>query len=444
MKTLLFKSAITLTLIIIYSSTFSQVLTTIAGNGTVGYSGDGGKARNASLNGPIFICLDQNNNVFVSDYKNNVVRRIDAVSGIITTIAGNGLAGFAGDGGLAVNAQLNKPFWIKTDKKNNLYIVDYNNKRVRKVDFLTGIISTIAGNGNGTEEYLDGGVATEHGLLPLAIAFDSSENLYISQHPGEFASTTTNIVSKLNKSTGIITTYAGNGRTTFNGDSLPALQTSFDMPEGMCFDNQGNFFVVERGSNTIRKIDAITNIVTTVAGNKNINYYPFYDTIPALGVNLQYLSDLSFEKQTNTILFNEVFNIRRLDVARGIIANVAGIGNGSTIMAGDCYNPAYVSIDECLSVVNDSTGNIYFTDVSFNRIRKIVQGISSIYGGVTNIKPGNWDDPDIWCGNAVPVKDDWVVINFDVNINQDVECKYFQVNKGKVIVKEGVKVNVHY
>lgn len=179
---------------LISSNLFAQLITTIAGNGTAGFSGDGGTALNAQLNLPVGMCFDAAGNMFIADYGNQRVRKIDAVTGLTSTIAGSGTAGFSGDGGLAVNAQLNHPSWVLADNLNRLYIVDLNNLRVRRVDLATGIITTVAGNG--TENYVSSAQADQTGMLPFGLAFDNNGNLHISQHPGAFVSYTTNIIAK--------------------------------------------------------------------------------------------------------------------------------------------------------------------------------------------------------------------------------------------------------
>ena len=194
----------------------SQIITTIAGNGTGGFSGDGGLSVNALVKSPLGLCLDPAGNIYFTDYGNQRIRRIDAVTGIISTVAGNGTAGFSGDGGPALNAQLNGPFRLCLDNLNNLYFSDYNNLRVRKVSLTTGIITTVAGNG--TENYINGGLAVNSGMLPAGVAIDASGNLFLSQHPGPFVSFTTNIISKVNLTTGIVTTIAGKGTYGYGGD----------------------------------------------------------------------------------------------------------------------------------------------------------------------------------------------------------------------------------
>ena len=186
------------------------VISTIAGNGAAGYSGDGGSATSAMLNGPMSVAIDAFDNIYIADQLNNCIRKVNTV-GVISTVAGNGTAGFFGDGGLATSAALNNPTGVAIDSAGNIYIADanmnnyplnYGNNRIRKVD-TSGIISTVAGNG--AAGYLgDGGAATSATLgAPQGVAVDAIGNIYI-------ADVLNNRIRKVDSS-GVITTVAGNG-----------------------------------------------------------------------------------------------------------------------------------------------------------------------------------------------------------------------------------------
>ncbi len=230
------------------------IITTLAGNGSLGYSGDGGLAVNAQLSGPRGLAVDGNGNLFIADFDNNTVRKISA-SGIITTVAGNGVAGFSGDGFAATKAQLNGPWGVAVDHAGNLFIADSANNRVRKVSS-SGIISTVAGNGTAPEPSFnpmpvgDGGPAISSELSsPLGVTVDASGNLYI-------ADSGDNVVRKVS-ATGIITTFIGGG---LSGHGAPML------PVSIAIDGSGNLFMTTELVGPIVKVSPEGMISNTIYG----------------------------------------------------------------------------------------------------------------------------------------------------------------------------------
>ncbi len=232
------------------------ILTDYAGSGppgvsSSGFSGDGGPATSAKLSNPIGIAIDAAGNVYFSDRDNQRVRRIDT-AGIITTVAGAGAQGFSGDGGPAVNARLFAPHGLSVDAAGNLYIADTTNNRVRKVT-PAGIISTVAGNGNVTISVLnnlgDGGPATNATLTPWDVEVDGAGNLYITDWFNHR-------IRKVDGVTGIITTIAGNGVGGYSGDGGPATSAAISSPTGLALDFQGNVYFADSGNHRIRKINA--------------------------------------------------------------------------------------------------------------------------------------------------------------------------------------------
>lgn len=364
----------------------AQVITTIVGTGTRGFAGDGGTASQAQLNYPVAICFDLAGNMYIAEYGNNRVRKVAAQTGIITTVAGNGVAGFSGDGGLAINAQLNHPAWVLADNENHLYITDHDNLRVRKVDLVTGIITTIAGNG--TEDYINGSVATECGLLPMALAFDNQGNLFISQHTPPLVSYKSDIISRVDKTTGVITTYAGNGQFTFAGDGGPALKASFNNPNGLAFDASNNLYVADYLNRRIRRIDAVTGIITTVAGDGSNNVYPQDDKVATL-VGLGNPTDVKVDKDGNLLIVDQNDSrVRKITMSTGIVTTVAGnhfVGKGRANHIGIYRNAC--SGDR-------SAGNICITDEGNDRIRAVIPGVPA---SIT-ISPST---PDVCMNNVV-------------------------------------------
>jgi CRISPR/Cas system CMR-associated protein Cmr3 (group 5 of RAMP superfamily) len=238
------------------------VIETIAGNGVAGYSGDSGAATSAELSDPWGIALDASGNVYLSDLGNCRIRKVSAASGTISTVAGNGSCGFAGDGGAATSAELGFPAGIALDRNGNLYIADQTNERVRKVT-ASGVISTVAGNG--TQGYAgDGGAATSAELYtPATVSVDGSGNLYISDREN-------NRIRKVS-STGTITTFAGNGTPGYTGDGGLATAAEISNPVGVWADSSGNVLIADSNNNVMRKVNS-KGIISTVAGNGSYGY----------------------------------------------------------------------------------------------------------------------------------------------------------------------------
>jgi hypothetical protein len=229
----------------------SGIITTVAGNGTQGFSGDGYAATNANLAVPSGVAVDAAGNLFIADTYNNRIRLVDAVSGTITTVAGNGTAGFGGDGGLATSASLDVPFGVAVDGSGNLFIADIGNQRIRRVDKTTGKITTVAGNGTAGFSG-DGGPATSASLnLSIwnsGISLDSAGNLFIPDSGNER-------IRRVGAATGIITTVAGGGPWLPSlGDGGPAISASLGNPAGVAVDSLGHLFIADNSNNRIREV----------------------------------------------------------------------------------------------------------------------------------------------------------------------------------------------
>ncbi len=232
------------------------IITTIAGKITAGFSGDGGPATDAELNNPVGIAIDKTGNIYIADNHNNVVRMINT-SGIITTIAGNTIADYLGDGGPATAASLNLPIGVALDTADNLYLADVRNNVIRRVDKITGIITTVAG-ADSAGYTGDGGLATLARIdSPHRINFDDSNHMYIS----DFFN---NVVRKVDAATQIITTIAGNGYGAgtnglvhdFCGEDSLATAACLYLPFGVAFNRQKKMHICDRGNHTIRRIAA--------------------------------------------------------------------------------------------------------------------------------------------------------------------------------------------
>jgi trimeric autotransporter adhesin len=225
------------------------IITTVAGNGSAGYTGDGGPATNAQLNGPGGLAVDSLGNLFIADSRNAVVRRL-SVTGILSTVAGNGKVGYSGDGGPATSAQLSTPTSVAIDTAGNLYIADWNNSRIRLVSATNQTITTFAGGG--TQSPGDGGFATGARLDgPLGLALDSDGSLFIADHPR---------IRKVNRG-GVINTIAGNANAAYSGDGGPGTTSQLGGWSRLPFleeflaiavDSLGNAYVADSYGNAVR------------------------------------------------------------------------------------------------------------------------------------------------------------------------------------------------
>lgn len=238
----------------------SGVVTTVAGNGESGYSGDGGPGNQATMQEPYSLQVDGNGDVYVVDRLNAVVRKVDGSTGIITTVAGTGEVGYSGDGGPGNQAMLREPNDCFLDGKGGLLIADIQDQRIRRLDLASGIITTIAGNGE-KERSGDGKPALDASFLgSRAVCMDSKGNTYVAEREG-------NGVRKIDAN-GIMSTVAGTGERGYEGDGGPALTATWGSPKALRCDAQDNIVVVDTENHAIRVVNADTGIVTTIAGGR--------------------------------------------------------------------------------------------------------------------------------------------------------------------------------
>jgi sugar lactone lactonase YvrE len=322
-------------------------LKTIAGNGTAGYSGDGGPATTAELNTPDGIAFDTQGNLYIADISNNVIRKVDTL-GNITTVAGNGMQGFSGDGGPATAAELKGPFGVVL-AAGNLYIMDTLNARIRKVD-TAGTITTFAGNGKFGFAG-DGGPATSATLsLVQGARFDTAGNLYVPQC-GPAA------IRKIDTS-GTITTVAGNGTDGFSGDGGPATAAQLNCPSGVVIDNTGDLFIADYNNDRIREVNA-SGVITTIAGNGTSGFSG--DGGPALTAEVNIPNDVDLDSAGNLYIADSGNNrVRKIDTT-GIITTVVGGLN----------NAGSAGINAPSALAFDLKDNLYFSDSGNNAIREV-------------------------------------------------------------------------
>jgi uncharacterized protein (TIGR03437 family) len=347
------------------------MISTVAGNGTQGYSGDGGPATSAQLSYPQGVAVDSAGNLFIVDLPNNRIRKV-APSGIISTVAGNGTCCYSGDGGPATSAQLSGPWGAAVDSAGNLYISDESNNRIRKV-VPGGTISTVAGNG--TAGYSgDGGPATSAQLYrPMGVAVGSTGNLYIADSGNQ----------RIRKVTpdGTISTVAGNGTQAYSGDGGPAISAELSLPGAVAVDSAGNLYIADTLNNSrIRKV-APDGTISTVAGNGIMGYSG--DGGPATSAQLNGPWDVAVDS-AGSLYIADTWNNRIRKVAPdGTISTVAGsgtqgpLGDGGPATSAPLFNPRDVAVDY--------GGNLYISDASNNRIRKVAPGgtISTVAGNGT-------------------------------------------------------------
>jgi streptogramin lyase len=235
-------------------------ITVVAGNGTKGYSGDGGPATAAALNEPYEVRFDVNGNMFFVEMKNNLVRRVDARSGIISTIAGTGAAGFSGDGGPATKAKLSRPHSITLDNQGNLYICDIGNHRVRIVNLESGIIDTFGGTG-ARKPTSDGAPLKGTPLNgPRALDFDGKHSLYLALREG-------NEVYRIDLQKKTLHHLAGTGKKGFTGNGGPAKLATLSGPKGIAIGPNGDVYLADTESHSIRVIRAATGTLHVLLGD---------------------------------------------------------------------------------------------------------------------------------------------------------------------------------
>lgn len=440
----------------------ANVISTFAGTGLPGYTGDRGKATQATLTSPVGLAVDSTGNVYIADRDNYAVRRVSP-DGTINTAAGNGTPGFSGDNAAATSAQL-QPWAVAVDSQGNLYIADGYSNRIRKVN-TQGIISTIAGNG-GTSGYSgDSSSATTTSIdLPTGIATELAGNVYIASFEraleitpsgtistvagsGNFgyiidgvdarqavliaesvaldgkgglylSDANANKVRSVDLTTFLISSVVGNGSIGFSGDQNPASSAELTFPYGLAFDAAGDLYIADVGNERVREVLSSNSNIVTVAGTS------FADGSPATSAFLNHPFGLAIDATNNTVVADTGdYEVRRyapggsigpfgqlppfttpLAVAldqsgnfyisdlepRVLKTTSAGVttiiaGNGTDGDGGDQGPATQAPISQPSGVAVDAAGNVYFTDYTNKRIRKVnTQGVISTIAGTGN------------------------------------------------------------
>ena len=351
-----------------------DIIYTFAGTGASGYDGDGNAATAAFLSLPSGIALDSDSNVYFADSKNNVVRKITISTGVISTVAGYGVTAcqygcFSGDGGAATSAYLRLPLGVAI-YGDNLYIADKFNNRIRKVVLSTGMISTVAGSSTSTDFGGDNGAATSATFnYPQGVMVDTYGSLYISD-------TSNNRVRKVDYQTNIITTIAGTGSTQpdvggdlYDGSS--ATRAIINQPIFSVVDGSNNIFIADSGNNRIRNVLATTGIIYTCAGGGGTVADSTGDGGLATSALLNSPTGVAIDIDENIYFVDaKNYRIRKVTKTTGIITTIAGTGasssstgDGGLATSATLYGPFGIAV---------STGNIiYFTELYGNKVRAI-------------------------------------------------------------------------
>ena len=341
----------------------AQVITTIAGNGSFGYLGDGVPATTTALNRPVGVAIDAVGNVYFADRNNHRIRKVNT-SGIISTIAGSGVADFAGDGGPATDASLNLPYGVAVDASGNIFFADLFNGRIRKID-TAGIIRTVAGNGPAV--YNGDNIAATAASLnePSGVAVDKSGNLFIVDAGN----------SRVRKvsSSGIITTIAGNGGSSNSGDGWPATAAELLTPYAIALDKRGNIYITEDQGNCVRKIGT-DGIITRFAGTGTAGFGG--DGGPAIAAGLEQCLGVVADTFGNVFISDAYNNRIRMVDTQGIISTIAGTGTGS--YGGDNGPAKAANLSSPTGLALDKNGDLFIADFFNYRVRRVAAGFLAV------------------------------------------------------------------
>ena len=336
------------------------VINTVAGDAYWIYAGDGSQATSSNIFLPFGIAVDAAGDMFIADSSNARIREVSGASGIISTVAGNGSPGFAGDGGPATSAEISNPTSIALDPAGNIYFADNGNNLIRRIDAFTGQISTVAGT-PGSHGYAGDGAAATAALLngPNSICLDGSGNLYI-------ADTSNNVIRMIGAATGKISTVAGTGSQSYTGDGGLAIAATLNQPWGIATTAAGGLYIADQGNNVVRLV--VAGVISTVVGNGSGGYAG--DNGPAVTAQLNIPSSIVIDVAGNLYVADTGNNrVRKVNATTSYITTIAGSisesisGDDGPANAAGLYGPYGLALD--------GQGSLYIADVFHNRIRKV-------------------------------------------------------------------------
>jgi trimeric autotransporter adhesin len=367
--------AVAFAALVIYTSQSDSraqsIITTVAGRGPV-LTGLGGTATGVPFANPKGIAIDAKGNLYIADNTENMIFRVSA-SGIATAFAGTGMTGLSGDGGPATVATLTEPWSVAVDSSGNVYIADFHNERIRKVD-QNGIITTIAGGGAAQETNEVPAVSQEI-FEPFAVAVDSSGAIYFNDGYA---------IRKVTPD-GIIHLVAGGNGVGFSGDGGLATKAQLGGATGIAFDGKGNLYFADNSNNRVRKIDP-NGIISTVAGNGQFGFSG--DGGPAISASISFPSTVAVDATGNLYIVDYSRCVRKV-TPTGTITTVAGNNSILAPFSGDGGPATSASFDRPYGIAIDSVGSLYISDSLELRIRRVDASgiINSIAGsGAQNFR----------------------------------------------------------
>jgi sugar lactone lactonase YvrE len=411
-------------------SASTGVITTAAGTGTCGYSGDGGPATSAQMGEPYGVSVDRSGNLFITDITNCLIRKVSSSNAQISTVAGDSSlgCGYSGDDSSAASAQLNQPYGIAVDSSGDIFLADYKNSVIRKVSAASGSISTFAGVAVPDPNHMgqmigfdgysgDGFLATD---AELGFLNDTpyGANLFTDRFGNVFiADTANNAVREISAFTGIITTVAGNGIAGYSGDGGPATSAELFYPRDVAVDSSGNIFIMDSFNCVIRKVTASTGIISTVAGtppDSSGNYFcdfsgdggpatkaelfPIFLLTPGGGVAVDSSGNIFIADTGNNV-------IREVSASTGIITTIAGIPGILVAGTGDGGPATIATLSSPYAVAVDRSGNIFIADTGDNAIREVMAFNGNIYTVAGNISLGQGFSGDGGPADSAQVRD---------------------------------------
>lgn len=401
---------------------------------TSGYGGDGYSALSATLNGPSGVAFDSKGNMYIADTVNHVIRMVNASSGNISTVAGNNSKGYSGDGSQAISAQISSPYSVVLDSKGNFYFSDFDNGVVRMVN-TSGVISTFAGSQAEGRGYSgDGGAATASAMFsPSGLAFDASGNLFISDFGSGFGSNRVgnDRIREVLASTLIINTVVGSGNVGFTNGSGVALAANLNGVSQIALDAKGNLYFADTFNNEIRKVVLATGTISTFAGSSTALSGYSGDGGQAVNALLNNPTGVAVDSAGNVYICDTFNDVIRMVTPDGVIHTIAGgtVNAPNPGYSGDGGPALSALFNEPSSLVVDSAGNLYVCDLGNDLIRKLTpssapgggapapairasSGVisASDFGALGAIAPGSWIE--IYGTNLASATREWGAKDF--------------------------------